>query len=65
MTYEQAVKLLKNAVNYSNIKGQKHIDLTLIDARERPTYQTALAVCRAQVAQQIITEDDLNADLGL
>lgn len=65
MTYEEAVKLLKTAVKYSHIDGQKHIDLTLVDASERPAYQSALAVCRAQVAQEIITEDDLKADLGL
>lgn len=65
MNYTEAITLLKKAVKFSNIEGQKHIDLTLVDASERPTYQTALAICRAQVAQKIITEDDLKEALGL
>ncbi len=65
MNYQEAVKLLKNAVKFSHIDGQKHIDLTLVDASERPTYQAALAYCRSQVAQEIISEEDLKNDLGL
>ncbi|MBC97630.1 MAG: hypothetical protein CME63_07770 [Halobacteriovoraceae bacterium] len=65
MNFEQAVALLKNAVKYSHIEGQKHIDLTLVDASERPEYQKALALCRAQVAQNLISEDELRDKLGL
>lgn len=65
MNFEQAVALLKNAVKYSHIEGQKHIDLTLVDASERPEYQKALALCRAQVAQNLISEAELRDKLGL
>lgn len=65
MNFEEAVMLLRNAVKYSHIQGQKHIDLTLIDAQERPEYQKALAVCRAHVAQDLISQADLNTALGL
>ncbi|MAF78256.1 MAG: hypothetical protein CME60_08840 [Halobacteriovoraceae bacterium] len=65
MNFEQAVALLKNAVKYSHIEGQKHIDLTLVDASERPEYQKALALCRAQVAQNLISEEELRDKLGL
>ncbi len=65
MNYEEAVALLKNAVKYSHIEGQKHIDLTVVDASQRPAYQRALAICRAQVAQNIISEADLKEALGL
>ncbi len=65
MNFEEAVKLLRNAVKYSHIQGQKHIDLTLVDAHDRPEYQKALAVCRAQVAQDLISQADLNTALGL
>ena len=65
MNFEEAVALLKNAVKFSHIEGQKHIDLSVVDAGERPEYQKALAICRAQVAQEKISEDDLNSLLGL
>ncbi len=65
MNFEEAVSLLKNAVKYSHLEGQKHIDLSVVDAKVRPDYQKALAVCRAQVAQQLITENDLKTLLGL
>jgi len=65
MNFEQAVELLKNAVKYSHIDGQKHIDLTLVDASVRPEYQKALAICRAQVAQSLISDEELKNLLGL
>lgn len=65
MNLNDAIALLKNAVKFSNIEGQKHIDLTLVDAGERGLYEKALAICRASVAQENIGEDELKKALGL
>lgn len=65
MEIEKAISLLKKAVKESHIDGQKHIDLTLVDAQERPQYEKALMHCRAKVAQGELTESDLRTRLGL
>ncbi len=65
MTLEEAINLLKNAVKDSHLNNQKHIDLTLVDASVRSEYEKAMMVCRSQVAQGLISDDDLNARLGL
>lgn len=65
MNLEDAINLLRNAVKDSHLDNQKHIDLTLVDAGERATYEKALMVCRAAVAQQQLSEDELNNRLGL
>lgn len=60
-----AIELLKNAVNESNIKNQKFIDLTLVKAEERFRYQKALLVTRTMVEHGKITEEELKLRLGL
>ena len=60
-----AIELLKNAVNESNIKNQKFIDLTLVKAEERFKYQKALLVTRTMVEHGKITEEELKLRLGL
>ena len=65
MELESAIKLLKNAVKNSHLDNQKHIDLTLVDAQERPKYEKALMYCRAKVAQGELTEEELKNRLGL
>jgi hypothetical protein len=61
----EAIELLKNAVNESNIKNQKFIDLTLVKAEERFNYQKALLVTRTMVEHGKITEEELKLRLGL
>lgn len=65
LTLDQAVELLKKAVKYSEVKNQKHIDLSLVLAEERPSYQMALAVCTLEVEKGTITDQQLKAQLGL
>jgi transcription initiation factor IIE alpha subunit len=61
----EAIELLKNVVNESNIKNQKFIDLTLVKAEERFKYQKALLVTRTMVDHGKITEEELKIRLGL
>ncbi len=65
MTLDEAVTLLRKAVKWSEVKNQKHIDLSLCIAEERPTYQRALVIVNTEVEKGTLTQDDLKARLGL
>ena len=65
MNYDEAIKLLKNAVKHSHLDDQKHIDLTLVDANLRDVYQNALVTVNRAVAEGKLTRDQLRHDLGL
>lgn len=65
MELQEAIELLKTAVKDSHLKDQKHVDLTLVDALERPKYQLALFVAQNAVKNQILSETDLKQQIGL
>ena len=65
MTLDQAITILKNAVKWSEVKNQKHLDLTLVSAQERPLYQTALVVANLEVEKGTLSQDDLKSRLGV
>ncbi len=65
MTLDEAITILKNAVKWSEVKNQKHLDLTLVSAQERPLYQTALVVANLEVEKGTLTQDDLKSRLGV
>ena len=65
MDLEAAIKLLKNAVKESHLPGQKHIDLSLVQAGERARYEKALMITRQEVIKGTLSEDDLKTRLGL
>ena len=62
---EDAVKLLRNAVKYSHLDNQKHIDFSLVNADHLDDYKRAMMVVRSAVADGDLTEDDLKKRLGL
>ncbi len=64
-SFEEAIKLLRNAVKYSNIDNQKHLDLTLIDAQEKLGYQKALMTIQSMVLKGEKTQAEVNELLGL
>ena len=64
-SFEEAIKLLKNAVKYSNIDNQKHLDLSLVDASERFLYQQALMVVQSTVIKGEKTQAEVNELIGL
>lgn len=64
-TIDEAIALLKKAVKYSAVKNQKHIDLSLCVAQERPQYQKALIIVNLEVEKGTFTKDQLIAKLGL
>lgn len=64
-TFDEAVELLKNAVKYSTIENQKHLDLSVINAPDRLEYQKALMVVQSAVKRGEISQDELKQRLGL
>ena len=64
-SFEEAIKLLKNAVKYSAIDNQKHLDLTLVDATERIDYQKALMVVQSHVLKGEKSQAEVNELIGL
>ncbi|MDC1174248.1 hypothetical protein OAT67_02560 [Bacteriovoracaceae bacterium] len=65
LSFDEAINILKKIVKNSHIKGQKHLDLSVATAEERPEYEKALMVVKAHVAQGHVTNDQLNEKLGL
>lgn len=65
LSFDEAVHLLKKAVKFSEVKNQKHIDLSLCIANERPLYQKALMIVNLEVEKGTLTLDQLKVKLGL
>ena len=65
LSLNEAIEFLKRFVKYSEVKNQKHIDLSLALANDRILGQNALVVTRKAVEKGEITEDQLKTQLGL
>lgn len=65
MNLDQAIELVRKAVKESHLVGQKHVDLSLVDAAQRADVERALMYCQANVAQGAISDEDLKTRLGL
>ena len=63
--FEEAVELLRNAVKYSHLDNQKHIDFALVNADHLDTYKKAMIVVRSAVVEGELSEEDLKKRLGL
>lgn len=65
MNLEEAITHLKKIVKFSTIEGQKHLDLSVAVANERPTMQKALVVVKSEVDKGTISDLELKARLGI
>jgi hypothetical protein len=65
MTLDEAITLLRKAVKWSEVKNQKHIDLSLCVAKDRPLLQSALVIAYTEVEKGTLTQDELKTRLGL
>lgn len=65
LTLDESIELLKKMVKYSEVKNQKHIDLSMALASDRPRYQLALAICNIEVEKGTLSQDELKARLGI
>lgn len=64
-SFDEAVHLLKKYVKFSEVKNQKHIDLSLCTAPERIMGQKALVTVNLEVEKGTLTQDQLKTKLGL
>lgn len=58
MELQAAMDLVKNAVKYTGVIDQKHIDLTIVPSEERPKYEEALKVCQLSIKEGKITREE-------
>lgn len=65
MNLDDAVILVRHAVKHTGTIDQKHIDLTIVPAKDRGRYQAALAFCQAAVKAGELSRDELLRRLGL
>ncbi|TDJ07995.1 MAG: hypothetical protein E2O68_02775 [Deltaproteobacteria bacterium] len=65
MSLDESIKKLKTIVKYSDVKGQKHVDLSLVNASKRMDFEKALAEVNVAVKKGELTEDELKMRLGL
>lgn len=65
LTFDESISLLKKTIKYSEVKNQKHIDLSICTAAERSLCQMALVVVKLAVEKGTLTEDQLKIKLGL
>jgi hypothetical protein len=65
MTLDEAIVILRKAVKWSEVKNQKHIDLSICTADERPIFQKAMVIANVEVEKGTLTQDDLKVRLGL
>jgi len=65
MSLEESILELRKIVKYSDVKGQKHLDLSLVNANKRPDYQKALVEVNVAVKKGELTEEELKQKLGL
>jgi len=65
LSFDEAINILKKYVKYSEVKNQKHIDLSLCVVQERQLAQRALVIANVEVEKGNITQDQLKSKLGL
>ena len=61
----QAIELLKKAVKHTGNIDQKHIDLSVVPAEDKPKYEAALAVAMTAIKAGSIKRDEFNRRVGL
>lgn len=65
LSFDEAVNLLKKYVKFSEVKNQKHIDLSLCTAEDRPQAQKALVIANLEIEKGTLTQAQLLTQLGL
>ncbi len=65
MELNEAIELLKKAVKYTGTIDQKHIDLSVVPADQKPVFDQALKVAMSAIKAGIISRDDFNRRVRL
>ena len=59
------INKIKKYVKESNIPGQNHLDISLVDANERDMFYKIISIAKKAVEDTILTENELKELLGL
>ncbi len=65
MELQKAIELLRLAVKNNGTNDTKHIDLTLIPAKDLPTYEKALIVAKIAIIEGKMTQDEFMSKVHL
>ncbi len=65
MELNEAIELLKRAVKHTGTIDQKHIDLTVVPADQKPIFDEALKVAMSAIKAGSISRDDFNRRVRL
>ncbi len=65
LNFDEAVELLKKIVKFSEVKNQKHIDLSLCLAEDRAQFQKALMIVNLEVEKGSLKREELLTKLGI
>jgi hypothetical protein len=65
MDLDLAISLITKAVKENGTNDNKHIDLTLVPATEKPKYEKALAVVKLAILEGKITQDEFMSRVHL
>ncbi len=65
MTLDEAITLVRKAVKHTGTIDQRHIDLTVVPAREREEYERALAQIQLAVKEGQLSRDEMARRLTL
>lgn len=63
--FADAIELLKDVIENSSVKNQKHIELSRVNANERIKYQEALMVIQSAISRGETSQNEVNERLGL
>jgi hypothetical protein len=56
---------LKKYVKESNINGQNHLDVSLVDANDRDVFYKNITILQKAIQQNILTEKEYKELLGI
>ena len=62
---DKSIKFLKKFVKESNIPGQNHLDVTLVDAQERDEFYSSMAIIKSAEKTGQLSSNSIKETLGL
>ncbi len=65
MDLDKAIELLKRVVKANGTNDNKHIDLNLVSAEEKPLYEEALVVAKLAIIKGKISQDEFMGRIHL
>ena len=65
MSVDEAIRFLKQTVKFSDVPGQKHLDVTLVQSEERDTFYQAMGIVKKAIHEGDLSESEFSSRVGL